>query len=130
MISTGKKFKTIDEYIKSFPEDVQTILENIRRTIQQAAPEATETISYQIPTFKLHGNLVHFAAFKNHIGFYPTPKAIEVFNRELSAYKVSKGTIRFPLGEEIQYDLIEKITLFRVNENLKKIQKSKQKENV
>jgi uncharacterized protein YdhG (YjbR/CyaY superfamily) len=130
MISTGKKFKTIDEYIKSFPEDVQTILENIRRTIQQAAPEATETISYQIPTFKLHGNLVHFAAFKNHIGFYPTPKAIEVFNRELSAYEVSKGTIRFPLGEEIQYDLIEKITLFRVNENLKKIQKSKQKENV
>jgi uncharacterized protein YdhG (YjbR/CyaY superfamily) len=130
MISTRKKFKTIDEYIKSFPEDVQTILENIRRTIQQAAPEATETISYQIPTFKLHGNLVHFAAFKNHIGFYPTPKAIEVFNRELSAYKVSKGTIRFPLGEEIQYDLIEKITLFRVNENLKKIQKSKQKENV
>jgi uncharacterized protein YdhG (YjbR/CyaY superfamily) len=78
----------------------------------------------------LHGNLVHFAAFKNHIGFYPTPKAIEVFNRELSAYEVSKGTIRFPLGEEIQYDLIEKITLFRVNENLKKIQKSKQKENV
>jgi uncharacterized protein YdhG (YjbR/CyaY superfamily) len=130
MISTRKKFKTIDEYIKSFPEDVQTILENIRRTIQQAAPEATETISYQIPTFKLHGNLVHFAAFKNHIGFYPTPKAIEVFNRELSAYEVSKGTIRFPLGEEIQYDLIEKITLFRVNENLKKIQKSKQKENV
>ena len=130
MISTGKKFKTIDEYIKSFPEDVQTILENIRRTIQQAAPEATETISYQIPTFKLHGNLVHFAAFKNHIGFYPTPKAIEVFNRELSAHEVSKGTIRFPLGEEIQYDLIEKITLFRVNENLKKIQKSKQKENV
>ena len=130
MISTRKKFKTIDEYIKSFPEDVQTILENIRRTIQQAAPEATETISYQIPTFKLHGNLVHFAAFKNHFGFYPTPKAIEVFNRELSAYEVSKGTIRFPLGEEIQYDLIEKITLFRVNENLKKIQKSKQKENV
>jgi uncharacterized protein YdhG (YjbR/CyaY superfamily) len=130
MISTRKKFKTIDKYIKSFPEDVQTILENIRRTIQQAAPEATETISYQIPTFKLHGNLVHFAAFKNHIGFYPTPKAIEVFNRELSAYEVSKGTIRFPLGEEIQYDLIEKITLFRVNENLKKIQKSKQKENV
>ena len=130
MISTGKKFKTIDEYIKSFPEDVQTILENIRRTIQQAAPEATETISYQIPTFKLHGNLVHFAAFKNHIGFYPTPKAIEVFNRELSAYEVSKGTIRFPLGEEIQYDLIEKIALFQVNENLKKIQKSKQKENV
>jgi len=130
MISTRKKFKTIDEYIKSFPEDVQTILENIRRTIQQAAPEATETISYQIPKFKLHGNLVHFAAFKNHIGFYPTPKAIEVFNRELSAYEVSKGTIRFPLGEEIQYDLIEKITLFRVNENLKKIQKSKQKENV
>ena len=130
MISTRKKFKTIDEYIKSFPEDVQTILENIRRTIQQAAPEATETISYQIPTFKLHGNLVHFAAFKNHIGFYPTPKAIEVFNRELSAYEVSKGTIRFPLGEEIQYDLIEKIALFRVNENLKKIQKSKQKENV
>ena len=130
MISTRKKFKTIDEYIKSFPEDVRKILENIRLTIQQAAPEVTQTISYQIPTFKLHGNLVHFAAFKNHIGFYPTPKAIEVFNRELSAYEVSKGTIRFPLGEEIQYDLIEKITLFRVNENLKKIQKSKQKENV
>ena len=130
MISTRKKFKTIDEYIKSFPEDVQTILENIRRTIQQAAPEATETISYQIPTFKLHGNLVHFAAFKNHIGFYPTPKAIEVFNRELSAYEVSKGTIRFPLGEEIQYDLIGKITRYRVNESLKKIQRSKQKENV
>ena len=107
-----------------------SILENIRLTIQQAAPEVTQTISYQIPTFKFHGNLVHFAAFKNHIGFYPTPTDIEVFNWELSAYEVSKGTIRFPLGEEIPYNLIGKITRYRVNESLKKIQRSKQKENV
>jgi uncharacterized protein YdhG (YjbR/CyaY superfamily) len=85
------QYKTIDEYIKTFPADIQSILEKMRQTIREAAPEATETISYQMPTFKLNGNLVHFAAFKNHIGFYPTPSGIEQFKKELSPYKGSKG---------------------------------------
>jgi uncharacterized protein YdhG (YjbR/CyaY superfamily) len=87
------------------------------------APDATETISYGIPTFKYHGNLVHFAAYKKHIGFYPTPSGIEEFKPKLSAYKLSRGTIQFPLGEPIPYDLIHEITAFRVLENLEKAQK-------
>lgn len=95
MLTHKKQFKTIDEYIKTFPEDVQSVLEKMRQTVRKAAPEAVEAISYQIPTFKLNGNLVHFAAFKNHIGFYPTPSGIEAFKKELSPYIRSKriGTI-------------------------------------
>ena len=123
MISKKHKVQTIDQYIKAFPKDIQHILEKIRRTIQKAAPEAEEAISYQIPTFKLHGNLVHFAAFKNHIGFYPTSKAIEVFKSELSSYKTSKGAIQFPFDKPIPFSLISKITRFRVKENLDKKKK-------
>ena len=110
--------KTIDEYIAAFPPDIQAILEQIRLTIHQAAPEAQEAISYQMPTFKLKGNLVHFAAFQNHIGFYPAPTGIEQFSDELSRYAGGKGSVRFPLDQPIPYDLIRRIVLFRVQENL------------
>ena len=117
----AKRFKTMDEYIKSFPEDVQGVLEKMRQTIQKVAPEATEAISYQMPTFKLNGkNLVHFAAWKNHIGFYPTPSGTEAFKKELSRYKGAKGSVQFPLGEPIPYDLVKKIVIFRMKENLEK----------
>lgn len=109
--------KTIDDYIKKFPEDIQTILKKVRQTIRQTAPEATETISYQMPTFKLNGNLVHFAVWKNHLGFYPAPSGIKAFTKELQAYKNSKGAIQFPLDQSIPYSLIKKITAFRVKEN-------------
>ena len=112
-----KQFKTIDEYIKTFPKDVQSILEKMRQTIRKAAPEAVEAISYQMPTLKLNGkNLVHFAAFKNHIGFYPIPLGIEAFRRELSPYKQGKGSVQFPVDKPIPYDLVEKIVQFRVKE--------------
>jgi uncharacterized protein YdhG (YjbR/CyaY superfamily) len=112
--------KNIDEYIASFPKDIQEILQQIRATIHETAPEAKETISYQMPTFTLEGNLVHFAAFKNHIGFFPTPSGVASFQKELSAFKTSKGTIQFPLDEPVPFDLIRKIVLFRVKENLAK----------
>ncbi|MBN2389800.1 MAG: DUF1801 domain-containing protein [Anaerolineae bacterium] len=110
----------IDECIAGFPPDVQEILENIRRTIKQAAPDADETISYQIPTFTLKGNLVHFAAFKKHIGFYPIPTGIEAFKDELSAYVCGKGSVQFPLDKPMPLDLIRRIVEFRVKENLAK----------
>ena len=109
--------ETIDEYISEFPKDIQEKLEKIRKTIQETTPEATEKISYGIPTFYLNGNLVHFAAYEKHIGFYPAPSGIENFKDELSEYKTSKGTIQFPLDKEIPYDLIKEIVKFRVNEN-------------
>lgn len=111
-------FQTIDEYINSFPRNIQVFLEDIRQTTRPAAPDATETISYQMPTFKLNGNLVHFAAYKNHIGFYPAPSGIEAFKRELSPYKWSKGAVQFPLDRPIPLDLVKKIVVFRVKENL------------
>ncbi len=115
-----KQFKTIDEYINTFPEDVQSILERMRQTIRKAAPEAVEAISYQIPTFKLNGrNLAHFAAYKNHIGFYPTSSGIKAFKKELSSYKLSTGSVQFPLDQPVPYDLVKKIVIFRVKENLK-----------
>lgn len=114
------KFRTIDEYIKFFPEDVQSVLEKMRQTIRKAAPDAVEAISYQMPTFKLNGkNLVHFAAWKNHIGLYPLPSGIDAFQEELSLYKSSKGSIQFPLNKPVPFDLVEKIVIFRVKENLK-----------
>lgn len=112
--------KTIDEYIAGFPDNVQEILEKIRATIRKAAPDAQETISYQMPTFALHGNLVHFAAFKNHIGFYPVPTGIEQFKQELSVYAGGKGSVKFPLDKPIPFDLIGRIVAFRVKENLEK----------
>jgi uncharacterized protein YdhG (YjbR/CyaY superfamily) len=111
---------TIDEYIAQYPEDVQQILNHIRAVIREAAPQASEKISYQMPTFYLNGNLIHFAAFKNHIGLYPTPSGIDGFKEELSAYKEGKGSVQFPLDQPMPYDLIRRIVLFRVTENLKK----------
>ena len=121
LMSAGKKeVTTIDEYIRTFSEDVQIILKKMRITIREAAPEAKETISYRIPTFRLNGNLVHFAAFKNHIGFYPTSSGIEAFKEELSPYKSAKGSVQFPIDKPVPYDLVRKIVLFRVQENLRK----------
>jgi uncharacterized protein YdhG (YjbR/CyaY superfamily) len=112
----------IGKYIAIFPEDVQAILEKIRAEIRKAAPNAKETINYGIPTFTLEGNLVHFAGFKNHIGFYPTPSGIEKFKKELSVYESAKGSVKFPLDQPIPYALIGRITKFRVKENLERAQ--------
>ncbi len=120
MDTAKQQFKTIDEYISTFPEDVQAILQKLRQTIKAAAPEAEEAISYQMPTFKLHGNLVHFAAFKNHIGLYPAPSGIEGFVKELAPYVVSKGSIRFPKDQPIPFDLVSRIVQYRVKETLEK----------
>ncbi|HEU4437324.1 MAG TPA: DUF1801 domain-containing protein [candidate division Zixibacteria bacterium] len=114
----GTLYKTIDEYIGVFPKEVQGILKTVRRKIGESAPAAQEAISYGIPTFKLNGNLVHFAAFKNHIGFYPTPSAIVAFKKELSRYKTSKGAIQFPIDEPMPLPLIGRMVKFRVKENL------------
>ena len=110
----------IDTYIANFPEEIQTLLQQMRATIQEAAPDATEAFSYQMPTFKLNGNLVHFAAFKKHIGFYPVPSGIEAFKDELSVYKQGKGSVQFPLDQPLPLTLITKIVKFRVAENLAK----------
>jgi uncharacterized protein YdhG (YjbR/CyaY superfamily) len=118
---------TIDEYIAGFPQAVQEILEKIRMTVKNSAPGAQEAIKYQIPTFILNGNLVHFAAFKNHIGFYPSPTGIEAFKDELSVYKGEKGSVRFPLDKPIPYELISRIVEFRVKENLAKAVKGRKK---
>jgi uncharacterized protein YdhG (YjbR/CyaY superfamily) len=112
--------ETIDEYIADFPKDAQVLLEQIRVTIRAAAPDASEAIKYGMPTFVQHGNLVHFAAFKNHIGFYPVPSGIEAFKTELSVYNQSKGTIRFPFGTPVPFELIARIVKFRLEENLRK----------
>ena len=117
--------KNIDEYIGGFPKDVQTILEQIRATIKAAAPDAEEDIRYAIPTFRLKGNLVHFAAFKNHIGFYPAPTGMEAFQKELAGYKTGKGSVQFPLDEPIPFDLITKIVHLRVEQMQKKAAKKK-----
>jgi uncharacterized protein YdhG (YjbR/CyaY superfamily) len=108
----------MDEYIAGFPPDVQEILEEVRATIRDAAPDAEETISYQIPTFRLEGNLVHFAAFKKHIGFYPAPSGIDEFKDDLSGFKGGKGSVQFPLDKPMPLDLIRRIVEFRVKENL------------
>ena len=110
-------FSTIDEYIGSFPKDVQTTLEKLRQTIKRAAPAAEEAISYQMPTFKLHVNLVHFAAFKHHIGFYPTASGVEAFEKELSSYETTKGAVRFPIDRPLPLSLIRRIVKHRVKEN-------------
>ncbi len=120
MATNQKAIETIDEYIAAFPPEIQEILEKVRRIIREAAPDAEETIRYQIPTFTLKGNLVHFAAFKKHIGFYPTPTGIEAFEAELSSYEVMKGSVKFPLDKPIPFDLIGEVVKFRVKENLER----------
>ena len=121
-------FNTIDEYIAVFPADVQVRLADMRTTIRDAAPEAEEAISYQMPTFRLQGNLVHFAGYKGHIGFYPAPSGIQAFKEELAVYKGAKGSVQFPLDQPLPLDLVRRITQFRVAENLAKAEaKSKKK---
>ena len=117
--------KEIDKFISAYPEEVQKILNKVRATIREAAPGAEETINYGIPTFTLNGNLVHFSAFKTHIGFYPTPTGIEKFKKELAPYPQGKGSVQFPLDRPIPYALIEKIVKFRVKENLAKAKPKK-----
>ncbi|MBY3621516.1 hypothetical protein HGO21_18460 [Acinetobacter sp. CUI P1] len=120
MVEAKITYESIDDYISKFPPEIQEILSTIRKVIKETAPDAIEKISYQMPTFALHGNLVHFAAFKNHIGFYPTPNGIDAFKEELSGYKGAKGSIQFPLHQPMPYELISKIVKFRVAENIKK----------
>lgn len=117
----------ISTYIAEFPKEIQVILQQIRQTIQQAAPEAKEAIKYGMPTFVLNGNLVHFAAYKNHIGFYPAPSGIDAFIAELEVFRTGKGTIQFQIDKSIPFDLIAKVVKFRIQENLnKKKRKTKQ----
>lgn len=125
MAGSRRHFQTIDEYISTFPADVQSILNRLRQTIKETAPEAEETINYQMPTFTLNGNLVHFAAFKDHIGFYPTPSGIEAFKRELAPYKGAKGSVQFPIDQPLPLPLIRKMVEFRVKENLARTQEKK-----
>lgn len=118
MTNKTAKPTDINSYISGFPEAIQAKLQQIREAIQAAAPDAVEAISYQIPTFKLYGNLVHFAAYNKHIGFYPSSSGIENFKEPLAKYHTSRGTVQFPLDEPIPFKLIDEIVRFRVKENL------------
>ena len=113
-------YASFDDYFLLFPSDIREILNKLRKVIKEAAPEAEEKISYQMPTFYLHGNLVHFAAFKNHIGLYPTPSGIDAFEPELAQYKGGKGSLRFPIEKPLPYELISRIVKYRVAENIVK----------
>jgi uncharacterized protein YdhG (YjbR/CyaY superfamily) len=115
-----KGLTSIGEYIQSFPKETQEILNELRIAIKTTAPEAIEKISYQMPTFYLDGNLVHFAAFKNHIGFYPTPSGISAFQDELKEYNSAKGSVQFPIDKPLPIDLIKRIVKYRVRENTQK----------
>lgn len=120
--------KNIDQYIAGFPKSVQEILQEMRAIVRAAAPDAQETLKYRMPTFVLGENLVHFAAFENHIGWYPTPSAIEAFRRELAGYERAKGSVQFPLGQPVPFALIEKMVQFRVKEaRERKMSKRKKK---
>lgn len=118
METSKNTYESIDDYISNFPIEVQEILNRLRKVIKESAPDAKEKISYQMPTFALHGNLVHFAAYKKHIGFYPAPSGINAFKAELPEYKSSKGAIQFPIEKPLPYELISKIVKFRVVENM------------
>ncbi|MCY1544898.1 hypothetical protein D9M68_808080 [compost metagenome] len=124
-MKTDERPKNVDHYIAAFPDSTQRQLTEVRTAILQAAPEALETIKYAMPTYVLHGNLVHFAAYKNHIGFYPAPKAIIAFADKLNGYKTSKGAIQFPLSQAMPIDLIRQITIYRVQQNREKALKNK-----
>lgn len=125
MVMKRTQAETIDEYIEGFPKETRQKLEEMRTTISKAAPEAKEAIKYALPTFILNGNLVHFGAFKNHIGFYPAPSGIKEFEKELSVYEGSKGAIRFPLDKPLPLSLVSKIVKFRVKKNLEKVKAKK-----
>lgn len=120
-----KSSSTIDAYIADFPNDVRKLLTQMRTAIGEAAPKATEAISYGIPTFKLNGNLVHFGGFKNHVSFFPGSSGVAAFKKELKEYVVTKGTIQFPLDKKLPIGLIKKITKYRVKENEAKKKKSR-----
>ena len=123
----NNKPENIPEYIAGFPEDVQKLLEQVRNTIKKAAPAATEKISYAMPTYFLEGNLVHFAAYKNHIGFYPAPSGLEAFEKDIAKYKHSKGAVQFPIDKPIPLALISRIVKYRVKINLEKATQKKAK---
>ena len=127
MKTESAKPTTIDDYIATFPTDVQEILQKVRETVKTAVPNATEAISYGMPTFKLAGNLVHFGAFKEHLGFYPVPSGLAQFEKELAPYKGGKGSVQFPYDQPIPYELISKIAQFRAAENLEKAAAKKKK---
>ncbi|WP_348822919.1 iron chaperone [Flavobacterium aestuarii] len=117
-------YKSVDEYIKTFPDEVQLILEKVRKTIIEKAPEAVESISYGMPAYKTNGKpLVYFAGYQKHIGFYATPTGHSEFANDLSKFKQGKGSVQFPIDEPVPYDLIERIVVFRVTENKKKSKK-------
>ena len=118
---------SIDEYIAGFPKDIQQILEEMRATIRKAAPKAEEAIRYMLPTFIQNGNLVHFGAFKNHIGFYPAPTGIEAFKKELSVHKGAKGSIQFPIADPLPLALISRMVKFRVKKNTELAKTKKKK---
>jgi uncharacterized protein YdhG (YjbR/CyaY superfamily) len=117
MNSTIPPAKTVDEYIQRYPATVQPVLQKIRKTIKKTAPAAKEVISYNIPGYMYHGVLIYFAAFKNHISVYPAPRDSAAFKKELSVYKGGKGTVQFPIGEPVPFDLITRITQFRLKDN-------------
>lgn len=120
MVNDINSINVIDEYIATFDDEIQKILHEVRQTIKEVVPEVEEKISYQMPTFYLKGNLVHFAAFKNHIGFYPAPSGIAAFKEELSQYKGAKGSVQFPLDKPMPLELIKRIVKYRVDENIMK----------
>lgn len=115
-----QKSTSIDAYISTFPKEIQKVLTLLRATIKASAPDAEETIKYGIPTFVLHGNLVHFGGYTKHVGFYPAPSGIEAFQKALSVYKTAKGSVQFPLDTPLPLALITKIVKYRVKENLRK----------
>lgn len=126
MKAVSTRFKTVDEYLSVLPENKKSILQKLRRTIKQAVPQAEELISYNMPSFKLHGGLIWYAAWKEHISLYPRTSRMETVIKELSEYEGAKGTIKFPIDRPIPFDLISKIVKFRVRENLEK-EKAKRK---
>src|SRR4051812_40707442 len=121
MKAESYKYKTVDEYLSTFPESVKSTLEKLRKTIKQAAPKAEEVISYNMPAFKLNGMLVYYAAYQNHIGFYPTRSGVSVFKDELANYETSKGTVKFPIDKALPLGLVKEIVKFRVEENNEKV---------
>ncbi len=126
MATSKDRFNTIDEYINAFPEEVRNVLQALRQTIKEAAPDAEEAIKYRMPTFTLHGNLVYFAAWQRHIGLYPITSAMEASIKELSNYRTSgKGTVQFPLGQPLPLPLIRQIVAFRVKENIENNEQNK-----
>ena len=119
-MEANKNFRTVEEYFSAFPASTKKVLMKMRETIRQAAPQAEELISYNMPAFKLHGVLVYYAAYKSHIGFYPTASPMKAFKEELADYETSKGAIQFPIEKAIPTNLVKKIVKFRINENLEK----------